>query len=186
VRYLRIALVSLLVVAAAGAGVFYLGRGHAPAPGAPPIPGVEEEVHYYVMLTLLEVEPGHWDADGSPPDLFYRIRWQGQDVFKSSKKKNTLVAKWSNVELGIGDLVHAVSIDDGIKAARITARKGDEIGFAVFDSDLAFDDPAGSWTVKVDDLKVGDQTWTRPGGRVVAAQCRVIPIGDVNLGTLTR
>ncbi len=185
-RYVWIALGSLLVVAAAGAGVFYLGRERAPAPGAPPLPRVAEERHYYVLLTLVEVEPGKWDAGGSPPDLFYRIRWQGHDVFESATKKDTLLAKWSNAAVAPGDLVNGVSLDDSIKAARITARAGDAIEFLVFDSDVGFDDPVGSWTVAVGDLEVGDQAWSRPGGKVVAAGCRVLPIDDVGLASLTR
>jgi len=186
VRTLWIALGSLFVVAAAGAGVYYVTRERAPAPGAPPPPHVAQERHYYVFLTLLEVEPGKWDVDGSPPDLFYRIRWQGHDVFQSTKKKNTLVAKWSTASLGLSDVVKSVSIDDSIKAARITARAGDTIEFQVFDDDLAFDDPIGSWTVAVDDLALGDQTWRRPGGKVVSAECRVLPIEDVGFTSLTR
>ena len=186
-RYLRIAIGSLLVVVIAGGGVFYLGQGaRASAPRPPPNPPLAEETHYYVLLTLVEVEPHDWDADDSPPDLFYVIRWQGQEVFRSAKKADTLLAKWSNAAVGLGDVVGAVSIDDSIKAARITARKGDAIEFAVYDSDLALDDPAGSWTVPVDALQVGDQAWSRPGGRVVAAQCRVLPIEGVDFGSLTR
>jgi len=187
VRYLRLALGSLLVVAFAGGGVFYLGqRARASAPEPPPDPQVEDEVHYYVLLDLVEVEPGDWDADDSSPDLFYRIRWQGQEVFRSATKEDTLVAKWSNAAVGLGDVVRAVSIDDSIKAARITARKGDVIEFAVYDEDLAVDDPVGSWSVPVEALHVGDQVFRRPGGRVVLAQCRVLPIEGVDFGSLTR
>jgi hypothetical protein len=184
VRYLRIALGSLLVVGAAGGAVLYLGR-EAPAPAAPPPPPVAEEKHYYVLLDLVEVEAGDWDA-GSPPDLFYRVRWQGQEVFRSATKDDTLLAKWSNAAVALGDVVRAVSIDDSIKAARITARAGDAVEFAVYDEDALRDDLAGSWTVPVADLKVGDQAWRRPGGRVVAAHCRVLPIDGVDFGSLTR
>ena len=182
-RYLRIALGSLFVVGAAGAGVIYLGR--PPAPEAPPIPLVTEEAHYYVLLDLVEVEPGDWD-NGSPPDLFYRIRWMGQDVFESATKDDTLLAKWSNAALKLDDVVRSVSIDDSIKAARVTARRGGTVEFLVFDADVGRDDPVGSWTVPVGDLVVGDQSWSRPGGRVVSARCRVLPIEGVDFGQLTR
>jgi hypothetical protein len=186
VRYAWIALGSLLVVAAAGAAVYLLGKEPAPAPGPPPLPRVAEERHYYVLLTLVEVEPGKWDTDGSPPDLFYRVRWQGHDVFESATKKDTLLAKWSNAAVAVGDIVNSVSIDDSIKAARITARAGDKVEFAVFDADIGFDDAIGSWTVAVDALDVGDQAWSRPGGKVIAAECRVLPIDDVGFASLTR
>jgi hypothetical protein len=184
VRYLRIALGSLLVVGAAGAGVIYLG-GRGPAPKPPPVPLVAEEAHYYVLLDLVEVEPSDWD-NGSPPDLFYRVRWKGQEVFESATKDDTLVAKWSNAALRINDVVNSVSIDDSIKAARITARKGNEVEFLVYDADVGSDDLVGSWTVRVGDLKVGDEAWSRPAGRVVSARCRVIPIEGVDFVQLTR
>lgn len=180
------ALGSLIAVAAAGAGVYHLACEPGRAPAPPPPPRVAEERHYYVLLTLVEVEPGKWDADGSPPDLFYRVRWQGHEVFESATKKDTLLAKWSNAALAPGDLVSGVSLDDSIKAARITARAGDSIEFLVFDADVGFDDPVGSWTVAVGDLEVGDRAWSRPGGRVVAAECRVLPIDDVGFASLTR
>lgn len=182
-RYLRIALGSLLVVGAAGAGVVYLGGRSAPE--APPVPLVLEEAHYYVLLDLVEVEPHDWD-NGSPPDLFYRIRWKGQEVFESATKDDTLVAKWSNAALRIDDVVTSVSIDDSIKAARITARKGDALEFLVYDADVGKDDLVGSWTVPVGDLRIGDQAWSRPGGRVVSARCRVLPIEGVDFASLTK
>jgi hypothetical protein len=150
---------------------------------------VAEGTHYYVLLSLVEVEPRNgendWDA-GSPPDLYYRIRWQGQEVFRSTAKEDTLVAKWSNVAVDLGDVVSTVSLDDSIKAARITARKGSVLELAVFDEDVMGDDPVGSWTVPVDALRVGDQAWSRPGGRIVTAECRVLAIDDVRFESLTR
>ena len=183
-RYLWIALGSLLVVGAAGAGVIYLG-GRGPAPEAPPHPLVTEEAHYYVLLDLVEVEPGEWD-NNSPPDLFYRVRWKGQDVYESATKDDTLLAKWSNAELRLNDVVTSVSIDDSIKAARITARSGDAVEFLVYDADVGRDDLVGSWTVPVERLRVGDEGWSRPAGRVVSARCRVLPIEGVDFAELTR
>jgi hypothetical protein len=190
-RYLWIALSTVAAVAAAAGAFLYVqsrpGEAQAPAPPLPPL--VAEETHYYVLVALIEVEPRNGDQDwdmGSPPDLYYRIRWQGQEVFRSATKKDTLVAKWSNVAVDLGDVVRAVSLDDSIKAARIAARKGSVLEIEVFDADLARDDPVGSWTVPVEELRVGDQAWTRPGGRIVTAQCRVIAIDGVGFESLTR
>ncbi|MFI5402684.1 MAG: hypothetical protein ACHQ1G_07090 [Planctomycetota bacterium] len=186
-RYLRIALGSVLVVALAGAAVIYLGRGAEGGSAPQPPPNlIQEEAHYYVLLDLVEVEPGDWDTNGSPPDLFYKIRWKGQEVFESATKEDTLVAKWSNASVRIGDVVKSVSIDDSIKAARITARNGDALEFAVYDADVGRDDLIGSWTVPVGTLVVGDQLCSRPGGRVVAARCRVLPTEGVDFEELTR
>ena len=138
------------------------------------------------MWIVVEVEPSDWDTNGSPPDLFYRIRWKGHEVFESATKGDTLLAKWSNAALSIDDVVRSVSIDDSIKAARITARKGDTVEFLVYDADVGRDDLVGSWTVDALALVVGDRSFDRPGGRVVSARCRVIPIEGVDFGSLTR
>jgi len=194
VRLLWIVLTTVIIVVAAGAPlVIWKHTAAAPALSpAVPSPGLEPEQHYYVFLTVVEVEPRDadgdaWDSRGGAPDLYYKIRWQGQTVFESSTKDDTLVAKWTNVSVELGDVVEAVSLDDSIKAARITARPGDTLEFSVYDKDTTSgDDLVGAWTVPVASLHAGDQQWEKPGGCVVAATCRVIPIDDVRFETLTR
>ena len=172
---------SLAVVGAAGSP--FLVRIRVDPPEREPEPRlVEKEVHYYVLLSVVEVEPKDdegetWDSRGGAPDLAYEIRWQGQRVFESSTKDDTLVARWTNVNVSVTDLIkNGVSLDDSIKAARITVRGGEEVEFVVYDKDVAADDLIGRWSVPVDGLEVGDQKWERPGGRVVSAVCRVLPL----------
>ena len=159
-----------------------------PLAGPPP---VRDEFHYYVLLTVLEVaskEDGEsgWDTGQGAPDLAYEIRWQGTVVFESSTKKNTLLAKWSNTAVELSDLLESVSLDDSFKAARITARRGEVLSFRVVDKDLLRDDLVGEWEVAVETLKVGDQEWIEPGGGVVKAICRVLPLERVDFEELTR
>lgn len=146
---------------------------------------------YYVLLSTIEVQPrqadgSRWDLGRAAPDIYYIASWQDTEVFRSSTKEQTLLARWSNSELGIGDVVGTVSIDDSIKAARITARPGESIEFAVWDSDVARDDAIAKWKVAVMELRVGDQTWAEPAAGVVQVICRVLPLDGVDLGTLTR
>ena len=190
-RYLWSALTTVLVLAGVGAPL--LLRADEPveaAPAARPLSFVEAERQYYVLLSVLEVEPKNgddgWDIDGSPPDLYYEVFWKGHRVFKSSTKSDTLVAKWSNVSIGLGDLVKAVSLDESIKAARITAREADAIEFRVYDADIASDDLVGRWTIPVKDLLVGTFVSKVPAGRIVSAACRVLPMDDVKFESLTR
>ncbi|MHC4547488.1 MAG: C2 domain-containing protein [Planctomycetota bacterium] len=192
-RYLWIAATSLVVVVAAGLP-FLVGRGGESGadrePAAEPARVAEGE-HYYVLLTVVEVMPRDgedetWDVGDEAPDLFYEIRWQGQRVFESSTKEDTLVAKWSNVAVALSDVVDAVSLDDAIKAARITARGDGELEFAVYDRDVGRDDLVGRWTVPVEELREGDQRWERPAGRLVSATCRVLALDDVGFKSLTR
>ena len=191
-RYVWIVVTSLVVVAAAGLPFLLSGDPAPPAaPEAGP-PALREGEHYYVLLSVIEVaardEDGDaWDKVGEEaPDLFYEVRWQDQKVFEATVKDNTLVAKWSNVALDLGDVVNAVSLDDSIKAARITARAGEVLEFVVYDHDVTRDDPIGRWTVPVTDLRVGDQKWPKPAGQLISVTCRVLPLEAVGFESLTK
>jgi hypothetical protein len=179
------------LVVVAGVGVAYwFPRRDAPAEAAPPARVVAER-DYYVLLHAIEVAPEaapgrSWDVDGSAPDLYYEVWWQGHKVFVSATKKDTLTAVWSNAAVGVGAVVGGVSVDDSIKAARVTARAGQAIEFRVYDDDLAGDDLAGRFEVPLDGLLVGDQEWEKPAGSIVRVRGRVIPVDGVDLDELTR
>lgn len=148
--------------------------------------------HYYVLLAVIEVAPkaddedSSWDPRDSAPDIRYAIHWQGHRVFESSTKDDTLLAKWSNTAVELTDLLESVSLDDSFKAARVTARSGESIRFEVEDVDPLRNDPIGEWSVEFDRLRLGDQVWENPGGRVVKAICRVLPLDQVAFEELTR
>ena len=191
-RYVWIVITSLVVVVLVGLP-FLLWRDREPvAPDDPGPPRLREGEHYYVLLSVIEVAARDADGDawdkvgGEAPDLFYEIRWQGQKVFEASVKDDTLVAKWSNVAVDLGDVVHAVSLDDSIKAARITARAGEALEFVVYDHDVTSDDLIARWSVPVADLRVGDQRWSEPDGQVISVTCRVIPLEGVGFESLTK
>ncbi len=208
-RAFWIVLTTLLVVASAGAFFWWpradaspaiaakqqgnAGGGTEPATQPKPQPVVVGK-SYYVLLSMVEASPrtakgSRWDADGSAPDLIYTVDWQGQQVFKSSKKADTLLAKWSNVSVDWKNLVRAVSLDDSIKAARITVRDGQSVTFKVLDADIMRDDLVAEWEVPVTQLKIGDQVFQspgNPGGRLVQAHCRVLPLDRVEFETLVR
>ena len=158
------------------------------APGPPP---VAAEQQYYLMLASLEVSPkdsdgDKWDSDGSGPDLYYEVFWQGQKVFESSTKDDTLVAKWSSSAIRIGDLFEAVSVDDSIKAARMTARAGQPLEIAVFDKDLGSDDEVARWSVDPLTLAVTDQRIAKPCPGIVSAVLRVLALDEVQLDDMVK
>jgi len=190
-RYVGIVVISLVVVVAAGLPFLLVRDQAAPAtPEAGP-PLLREGEHYYVLLSVIEVaardaNDDAWDNVDEAPDLFYEIRWQDQRVFEASVKDDTLVAKWSNVAVDLGDVVRAVSLDDSIKAARITARAGETVEFVVYDHDVTSDDLVGRWKVPVADLRVGDQKWSEPAGQLVSVTCRVLPLDGVGFESLTK
>ena len=192
-RWAWVTLSSVAVLAGVGTLLLHLADRAEPRPPAMEASpdAVREEIHYYVLLSAIEVEPRNgngngWDPGGSAPDIRYEIRWQGHAVFESSVKSDTLLAKWSNVEIGVGDLASGVSLDDSIKAARITVRPGEEIEFRVYDRDVVDDDLIGAWTVLADALRVGEQRWERPAGSLVSVTCRVLPMDEVAFEALTK
>ena len=193
-RWIWTALTSVLVIGAV-AYPFLLGQQPAAAARDAAVsndaPLVHEGSAYYVLLSSIEVEPkdadgNRWDIGRAAPDVYYEVSWRDTDVFRSSTKAQTLLARWSNSELGIKDVVGTVSIDGSIKAARVTARLGEWIEFRVWDDDVAKDDPIASWKMRVMDLREGEQIWTEPSRGLVQVVCRVLPVDDVDLGTLTR
>ncbi|MHC4341344.1 MAG: hypothetical protein ACYSX0_14180 [Planctomycetota bacterium] len=191
-RWIWISVSSLAVLAAAAAVVLHLTAKSEPAQEEAEGPKLVKQEHsYYVLLPKLEVnrqmEGGtDWDSGGSAPDLYYEVHWQGHKVFTAGTKEDTLVAQWSNVSFDLGDLLDSISLDDSIKAARITVRSGGKLTFRVYDSDLAGDDLAGEWDVEVETLRLGDQKWERPAGDVTWAVCRVLPLDSVEFDALTK
>ncbi len=191
-RWLWTGLTSVLVVGA----VAYPFLHESPEPVHAPAQddggeSVKAGEAYYVLLSTIEVQPrqtdgSRWDLGRAAPDVYYIASWQDTEVFRSSTKEQTLLARWSNSELGIRDVMGTVSIDDSIKAARITARPGGKVEFEIWDADVAKDDRIAKWSVDVMNLRVGDQTWAEPADGLVLVICRVLPLDGVDLGTLTR
>jgi len=189
---------SLLALVAVGApfllGLFREGPAspeERPVSAAPASDRLREEHHYSFALAVVELtarKPSgkRWDPDGSGPDVAYRVYWQGNLVYESSTKDDTLLARWSNTSLTLGDLLDSVSIDSSLKGARITARAADRLEVRIRDSDLIDDDDLDPWILPVADLRVGDQHWDHPVPGVVAAITRVLPLEEVDLETLVR
>jgi hypothetical protein len=183
--FVWIAVAAATVAAVIGSGVLLarsglLGGGAAEDPVA-----IAADGQYVVFLSQIEVEPAtgkdsKWDLRDGGPDVRYDIYWRGNRVFRSSVRKDTLVARWDREEVGVGDLLHGVSAEGAIKAARITMQPGDTIEFRVIDSDPFSDDEIGQWQVAVDSLKTGDQTWNAPAPGVRHAICRVARAGSTS------
>jgi hypothetical protein len=153
-----------------------LGDSTRPADAA-----VASDRHYLVFLTEIEVENGtasggKWDTTKGGPDVQYDVSWRGNRVFQSSVRKDTLLARWDQDEIGVRDLLDGVSPERATKAARITARPGETIEFRVYDNDTLRDDEIGRWEVAVDSLRTGDQTWKTPSTGIRQASCRVVDL----------
>jgi hypothetical protein len=129
---------------------------------------------YYVSVALVEVsdkndEGVSWDHyNGTGPDIRVEIFWKGNRIYKSNKKEDTFLAKWSNAELDLRDLALSgknASMDDVINAARVTVRDNDSLEIRVEDDDLLTADAIGNVEIRLQDLHVGDNVFTfdQPG-----------------------
>lgn len=160
----------LLVVGAAG--LYWLlsdeggggGSGGDSGFGAAIASGkLKEGKTYYLFASEIELFPKNpendpWDGDDSAPDVRYRILWQGNEVFESDKKEDSLIADWSglSVEFDWTDLVgKSLSPDKVIKAARVRYEKGGRVALEVEDVDLASDDEVGRIELDLGKLRVG-------------------------------
>ena len=135
---------------------FALGCGSK----GPPSAQLQEGTQYYVYVDYIEVHPNKpndkaWDNDSSAPDVYYEVSWQGNRVFESSERKDTLVAEWKATEMGLGlGEENFLKGESSALAARVTAGVG-TLEFEVIDSDVISDDPIGTLTVPVANLKIG-------------------------------
>lgn len=131
---------------------------------------------YYVQPTLVQVAPRNdlnqeWDSlDNSGPDLYVEIYWQGQRVYTSSVKADSLLARWSNAEVDVRNLAltgKRASVDDVIPAARIQIKENDSISVRVYDRDvLGKDEEIGSLEIPSKFLRLGQHDYTKEGSLV--------------------
>lgn len=118
---------------------------------------------YYLFASEIELYPTNmkndpWDGGENGPDIRYRILWQGNKVFESEEKDDTLIADWSglSIDLEWSDLMgKTISPDEAIKAARVRYEKGGVVEIVVEDDDVTDDDDAGRAEINLDDLMIG-------------------------------
>jgi len=160
----------LLVLASAGLYWFFSAKGEGGGDG-PPVDGSAQSLGtklvngktYYLFASLIELYPKNlegenWDLGDGGPDIRYRVLWQGNEVFKSKVKDDSLIADWSGlgVELEWSDLLgKKFSPDEIIKGARVRSTDDQHVAVEVVDGDVADDDEAGSVEILFKDLRVG-------------------------------
>lgn len=158
-----------LVLIAAGAIGYILFRGTDTPDHAPPPPAnLAPNSAYYLSVHHLELYPqriggGAWDRlDSSGPDVIYELIWQGNSVFTSSKKSDTLIASWDalSVDLKSAILSGQVDLGSSIQAAIVRPAASPAVTLSVWDADLADKDPAGTIELDLNTLVLGDNELT--------------------------
>ena len=101
--------------------------------------------NYYLYLSEIELFPTNedsknWDSGDGGPDISYSIKWQGNEVFESTTKDDTLLANWSGLQIDLkwSDLLgKTISPNEAIQAARVRYQKNESVSAIVVDKDLA-------------------------------------------------
>ena len=164
------AMVPVLMVLGA-AGLFWFltsgeddnGNGLGPRPSRPLKGKLVEGQTYYLFASEIELYPKNienknWDLRDDGPDIIYRLLWQGNEVFESKVRPNSLIADWSGleVELEWSDLLGKnLSPDEVIKGARVRSDSKGSVLIEVEDKDVADNDEAGSVEIFFKSLLVG-------------------------------
>ena len=121
-------LVPLLLICLIGAIFWGLSNGDGAEPNdedeAPVTPGAEGTKlgigeDYYLCPVLIEAAPGRlakswfedkleskaWDINGTAPDIQCNLTWNGNVVYTSSPKADSLIATWSPVGTDVANLI---------------------------------------------------------------------------------
>lgn len=184
----------LLVLASAGLYWFLSARGEGGG-GDPPVDGSAQSLGtklvngktYYLFASLMELYPKNlenenWDLGDGGPDIRYRVLWQGNEVFKSKVKDDSLIADWSGlgVELEWSDLLgKKFSPDEVIKGARVRSTDDQYVAIEVVDSDVADNDEAGRVEILFKDLRLGTNEFKyekTSGSAIRRVVLRVLPV----------
>ena len=139
------------------------GNGSGPYPSPPAKGKLVEGRTYYLFASEIELystnfENESWDLGDGGPDIFYRLLWQGIEVFESKTRADSLIADWSGLEVELDwlDLLGKnLSPDEVIKGARVRADSKGSVLIKVEDNDVADNDEAGSVEIFLKDLRVG-------------------------------
>ena len=143
---------------------------------------------YRIYIRNLEVQPkkangDSWDRSNGAPDVFYKVIWKSNEIHKSDKKENSLIAEWIPVGMSLKDSILSgkISVDQAIDIPIIRYDKGmkeaDEIVFKVVDADLLEDDSIEEVRVYLSKLRLGDNIFDfrdKEGHGLVKAVIRVI------------
>ena len=169
-------LLPVLLVAAAGAGYWYL---QADAPGRPTAetapevagpPTLEPGHDYYVFARTIELYPtrsdgSEWDRiGGEAPDIGYEIVWHDQVVHPSPVRDDTLVAIWDPIRVDLrealmqGQIELASTLNQGAVINVDPDQPDATLTIVVTDHDALGlgNDRAGVVKLRLADLLIGD------------------------------
>ena len=168
---------TVLLVAAAGAATWQVSRDRtraaasAEAEAAAAPPRLVEGHDYYLHVKLIELAdhmPGgkKWDRlDDSGPDIRFNLTWRQNVVWKSIEKPNTLIGSWDLLKVDLRQVVTGgqTDLEGMVNAPLVHYGRGESVELKVWDEDTVGSDGAGTLSIKLDDLRPGENTLVPSG-----------------------
>ncbi len=172
------------------------GGGASGLPGGELVPGHD----YYLFVRTVELYPTTaegkaWDRVGnSAPDIFYELLWQDLVVYTSPVRDDTLIAAWDPISVDVRGAILGGKIDlasvlnqgaivnAGAGGGGGGGGAGGSVTIHVWDQDLfgLGNEGAGSHTVGLEELRVGDNVFTFEHGPTNAVKRIVLRVTDTD------
>ena len=166
---------AVVLVVAAGLGTWQVGRSRAQeaetaraaAAATAPARALVSGHDYYLHVKLIEVTdrmPGDkpWDrADGSGPDLRFSLTWHKNVIWNSPEKQNALIGSWDLMKVDLKQIITSggqADLADLVNAPLVHYAPGETVALKVWDEDPVGSDDVGKLTLKLDDLRIGDNS----------------------------
>jgi hypothetical protein len=139
-------LATLAVVAAAGAGGWWMLRPQTPAAGVVPATSPAALVDgndYYFFVRLIEFKPRNgdkpWDSgNGSAPDAEVILHWRGNRVFSLPERPDQLIATWDLFRVDVKQILTSggeIDVAGAINAPLVKAGPSESVTIEVYDAD---------------------------------------------------
>jgi hypothetical protein len=174
-------LLPLLLICLVGAIFFGLSNwdsaepnNEEDAPVAPRVEGAKLELgeDYYICPVLIETNPQRlarswfgdkleskaWDINGTAPDIQCNLTWNGNVVFTSSPKADSLIATWSPIGTDVANLISTgkISLDSVIQAATIKYEEGGSVTLLAWDNDGVTKEEICRVDIPLETLDIGE------------------------------
>ena len=172
-------LVPLLLIGLIGAVFWGVSRGRNPEPAKDEVSRstqmesnqLELGRDYYICPTLVETTPlkskkgflskkpkeSEWDRNGTAPDVECMISWNGNVVFSSGEKSDSIIANWSPIGTDVANLISSgkIRLDSVIQAATIKFEAGSSIDFEAWDKDAFSKEEIGRMNIPLESMREG-------------------------------
>jgi hypothetical protein len=142
---------------------------------------------YYLYVKLIELTDRRpngkqWDSlDDSGPDVRFNLTWHDNVIWKSIEKSNTLIGSWDLMRVDLRQVITSggqTDLEGLVNAPLVHYTAGEAVALKVWDEDTVGSDDAGNITLKLDELRPGENTLLPAAGDAGAVKRVVVALID--------